>query len=76
MLGFTKDNFHVLDGELAENGEECVALAWAESLSKGSGKVFLAFRTGGRRVTVLLLKDKVVLDNLVIQVAPHSENAK
>jgi hypothetical protein len=74
--GFIKDKFHVLDGELTEIGEECVALTWAESLPTSSGKVFLAFRGGKRRVTVLELKGKAVLDSLVIQVNPYSEDAK
>ena len=74
--GFIKEKFYVLDGELTEGGEECVALTWAESLTKGSGAVFLAFRGGGRRVKVLELKGKAILESLVIQVNPYSEDSK
>jgi len=71
--GVLRDRFHVLDGELREEGEESVALSWAEALTKKSGTVFLAFRGGKRRVTVVELKDGAVVDGLVIKVNPYAE---
>lgn len=68
-----KDEFHVLDGELREEGEESVALSWVDSLTKKSGAAFLAFRAGKRRVTVAELKDGVLVEALVIKVNPSSE---
>jgi hypothetical protein len=70
--GVFKNQFHVLEGELREEGEESVAVAWAKTLKK-SGKIFLAFRAGDRRVTVVELKDGEVADGLVIQVNPYTE---
>lgn len=74
--GFAKDEFHVLEGGLSEKGEERVALSWAESLPKNSTTVFLAFRAGERRVTVLELKENAVIAGLVIRVNPDSEVSK
>lgn len=68
-----KDEFHVLDGELREEGEESIALSWGDSLTKKSGTVFLAFRGGERRVTVAELKDGALVEGLVIKVNPRSE---
>jgi hypothetical protein len=70
--GLLKDRFHVLDGELSEEGEEAVALAWAKSL-KNTGRIFLAFRAGGRRVTVAELKDGELVDGIVLDVRPYME---
>lgn len=72
--GIFRDRFHVLDGELSEEGEESLALSWARSLAK-SGTVFLAFRGGQRRVTVVELKDGTLADGLVIQVNPPVETS-
>ncbi len=74
--GLLKDKFYVLDGKLSEEGEEQLALTWAESLPKSSGTMFLAFRGGKRRVTVLEMKGHLMIDGLVIQVEPYSEQSK
>jgi hypothetical protein len=68
--GLLKDRFYVLDGELSEKGEEAQALDWAKSL-KESGKVFLAFRAGDRRVTVAELKNGELVDGVVLNVKPY-----
>ena len=70
--GLLKDQFHVLDRELSEEGEEVVALAWARSLKK-SGRIFLAFRAGRRRVTVAELKDGKLVDGIILDVKPYIE---
>jgi hypothetical protein len=70
--GLLKDRFHVLDGQLSEEGEEAVALAWAKSLTK-AGRIFLAFRAGGRRVTVAELKDGELVDGIILDVKPYIE---
>ncbi len=71
--GIESDDHHVLESELTDEGEEAVALSWAESLARGSKTMFLAFRGGERRVTVLELKDGAVVEGLVIRVNPYTE---
>jgi hypothetical protein len=68
--GLLKDRFYVLNGELSQAGEETLALDWAKSL-KRSGKIFLAFRAGDRRVTVAELKDGELVDGVVLDVKPY-----
>lgn len=74
--GLLKDTFHVLEGELSEEGEERVATSWAESLSRNSNTMFLAFRSGSRKVAVLALKGHTVADRITIHVNPYSEESE
>lgn len=69
----TQDEFHVLDGGLSEDGQESVAFAWADSLPKKSGMVFLAYRGGDRKVLVVELKDGAFVHGIVIKVNPYAE---
>ena len=68
------DEFHVLDGELCEEGEEHLARSWAESLSETSDTIFLAFRGGNRRVTVLELRTNAVINSIAMRVNPSSDS--
>ena len=73
LPGSVREELLVLDGDLSDEGEESVALSWAESLAKNSDTIFLAFRGGKRRITVLELKDGAIIDGQVIQVNPYAE---
>lgn len=43
----------VLDGELSEDGDEEVAMSWAEQFLRDGRTVFVAYRSGQSAVAVL-----------------------
>jgi len=43
----------VLEGDLSEGGEEDLSKEWAATFMNDESNVFLAFRSGQRRVTVM-----------------------
>jgi hypothetical protein len=69
----TEDEFAVLETELSEGGEEEMAMNWVENVMGEHHTTFLAFRAGGRIVTVrkIVGLDAVLQAN--IRVEPVAE---
>lgn len=62
---------HVLDGELGPDGDEEAAKHWAGLFASERGTLFLAYRSGGRRVDVCEIVGRDVTKKIGIEVKPY-----
>ncbi len=62
----------VLDGDIAEDGDELLAKEWAAEFLKNGKTVFLAFRQGQRTVTILEFLGSEPIRKQELKVNPYA----
>jgi hypothetical protein len=68
----TNDTMSVLQTELSGGGEEVLAKEWAGEFADSGTTIFLAYRCGGGKVSVIEIFGFDVLRKITIAVEPHA----
>lgn len=69
-----QDAMCVLEVDLSEEGDEVVARAWGAALEAEDNPLFLAYRSGHRRVVVLEIRNERVVAQVAVRVDAHVES--